>query len=234
MASFRFELSDAENRKLAVLAKRTGVSKAAFIRMMLERMPDVSDEEEKEIQRPKAAKVTIRLTQAQADELKKRAKADNRTPTSYASQLLTGRLAEGLERTDVEPMLKTAYQHRFEGSSKCRQINIRLTPAQADELKKRANAENKTPTTWVRWIAQANLAKEPVYTDKDRVELRNTSEQLSRVGRNINQIAKAMNIDPRNSQIMGSLDWGKVGLVVSSLEQEVENMRTAAQRRWAA
>lgn len=234
MASFRFELSDVENQKLAVLAKRTGVSKAAFIRMMLERMPDVSDEEEEELQGPKAAKVTIRLTQAQADELKKRAKADNRTPTSYASQLLIGRLANGLEGGEEEPLLKSAYQHRFEGSTKCQQINIRLTPAQADELKKRAKAENKTPTTWVRWLAQSNLGKEPVYTDKDRVQLRSTSEQLSRVGRNINQIAKAMNIDPRNAQIMGTLDWGKVGLVVSSLEQDVENMRTAAQRRWAA
>lgn len=48
-------------------------------------------------------------------------------------------------------------------------------------------------TVWVRNLISANLTHQPIMTEQQVIELRAANRELASIGRNLNQIAKAMN-----------------------------------------
>jgi len=81
------------------------------------------------------------------------------------------------------------------------QINIRLNEEYAPLLDERAAAEGfPSRQSWVTTFLLFQLKKEPVLTDKEIRELRASNRQLSAIGRNINQIAKALNMEKDSDQ----------------------------------
>lgn len=60
-------------------------------------------------------------------------------------------------------------------------------------LNKRASLYSLTPTAWIRSLIAANITHRPIMI-KDQVDaLRAANRELASIGRNLNQIAKAMN-----------------------------------------
>ncbi|AUZ86126.1 MULTISPECIES: plasmid mobilization relaxosome protein MobC [Methylophaga] len=61
------------------------------------------------------------------------------------------------------------------------------------EAVKRADHYGMKFTVWVRNLIAANLTHQPIMTEQQIVELRAANRELASIGRNLNQIAKAMN-----------------------------------------
>lgn len=80
-------------------------------------------------------------------------------------------------------------------------LDIRLNEEYAPLLDERAAAEGfPSRQSWATTYLLSQLKKEPVLTDKEIQELRASNRQLSAIGRNINQIAKALNMEKDSDQ----------------------------------
>lgn len=57
----------------------------------------------------------------------------------------------------------------------------------------RAAARGMAPSRWIAALVQSNLCQTPVMTERELVVLQESSRELAAIGRNLNQIARAMN-----------------------------------------
>lgn len=83
---------------------------------------------------------------------------------------------------------------------KAGKVTVRLTAGQLRRANERARAEGyATRTGWVTALVLGALHREPVLTDAELDTLRQSNRELSALGRNLNQLAKALNIEFRAS-----------------------------------
>ena len=73
-------------------------------------------------------------------------------------------------------------------------LYTRLTPSEYTALEKRAKGWGMTPYTWTARLIRAHLIKEPQLSDDETRALRESTRELSYAGRNLNQIAHALNM----------------------------------------
>ena len=76
-----------------------------------------------------------------------------------------------------------------------KQVNfpIRINKFLKDEADKRAETYGIKRAQWIRNLIQANLTKKPVLLESSINELRTANRELAAIGRNINQLTKALN-----------------------------------------
>ncbi len=76
--------------------------------------------------------------------------------------------------------------------------NITVALSDDDRVKmgeKMAMKKYRTPTQWMRSLIRADLDKEPILPDDAIHALRASNRELGAIGRNLNQIARALNSD---------------------------------------
>ncbi|WP_285260588.1 plasmid mobilization protein [Halopseudomonas bauzanensis] len=73
-------------------------------------------------------------------------------------------------------------------------MEIRLTPTEYQAVTTRAEAEGCSPQRWVINCVRASLTHEPQFTMETTKALWESSYQLRAIGRNLNQIAKQLNV----------------------------------------
>lgn len=84
--------------------------------------------------------------------------------------------------------------------NKTDKLTIRLIARDKDRITERAKAEGFTSrTAWLTAVAMANLNREPVLTESEIQALRTSNRELAAIGRNLNQIAKVLNTEFRES-----------------------------------
>lgn len=131
-----------------------------------------------------------------------------------ATESQASRVAIGTER---EPSSITVYVPRFLKKS----------------VEQRAKAKYLTTSAWVASLLQSNLAQQPVMTHNQLAALNASIRELASIGRNVNQIAKALNQRP-----------GEVGLdraALASIRAEIRSHELAvrelvkvSERSWSA
>ena len=72
-------------------------------------------------------------------------------------------------------------------------MTVRMPRFVKEATKKRAKAKGMAPSRWITALVQSNLTGQPVMADAELAELHASSRELAAIGRNINQIAKALN-----------------------------------------
>ena len=83
---------------------------------------------------------------------------------------------------------------------KSNKITIRLSNENLQKLSYRAKAEGYTSQThWATASVLSNLHRQPILTTDEMACLRNSNRQLAAMGRNLNQIARVLNIEFRES-----------------------------------
>ncbi len=88
-------------------------------------------------------------------------------------------------------------------ATKNKKVSIRLTPHQQKTLHQKSQQEGYlNQSHWVLACVLANLFKEPVLTVDEIKALHESSRQLAAIGRNLNQIARVLNIEFRESNKM--------------------------------
>ena len=84
--------------------------------------------------------------------------------------------------------------------SKNKKITIRLTEAQLQVIDQKCQQEGYlNPSHWTLACVLANSVNEPVLTDEEIQALYASNRQIAAIGRNLNQIARALNIEFRDS-----------------------------------
>ena len=91
-------------------------------------------------------------------------------------------------------------------SVKTEQATVRLPAFLMAGVRNRATAKGMGQGRWIAALVQAHLSQVPVMTEKEILALRAMNRELAAIGRNVNQIAKAL-----NSAVNG-IERGQVGL----------------------
>jgi hypothetical protein len=72
-------------------------------------------------------------------------------------------------------------------------INVRMAAFLLKNVRKRAKAKAMSTSRWIASLVQSNLMRDPVMSDAEIEALRASNRELAAVGRNLNQIARALN-----------------------------------------
>ena len=86
------------------------------------------------------------------------------------------------------------------GSGRGEQIGIRLKGDERRALNEAASTRGTTPANWVRALAIVHLARKPQWSTAELSELREVFKELRRIGTNVNQIARALNVAQQTGQ----------------------------------
>lgn len=79
-------------------------------------------------------------------------------------------------------------------------VTIRVLPEDIERMTIRAKTEGfPSRTTWLTNLVMATLNKAPVLTDTEINSLRESNRELAAIGRNLNQIARALNVEFRET-----------------------------------
>jgi len=73
-------------------------------------------------------------------------------------------------------------------------VTVRLKDTERFALLAAARARQTTPSVWLRCLAVVHLGRRPQWNEQELVELRAVFTQLRRIGTNLNQIAKTLNV----------------------------------------
>jgi hypothetical protein len=98
-----------------------------------------------------------------------------------------------------------------------KKITVRLADETMQKLRSRTEREgHSSPTAWVAGLVMAALYTEPVLTKEEAAELRESNRQLSAIGTNLNQLARAVNASPEEAAKV-------TAKAITTLSERVEN-----------
>lgn len=149
--------------------------------------------------------------------------------------------ANGLRESDmlrrmiqrVAGRAATAMADDQEHEARSRKLTIRLSPTQERWLAQRAQEEGyPSRTSWVTAMVLAELHREPVLTEAEVAVLRESNRELRAIGKNLNQITKALNIEFRESD---KLKREAIEALADRIEQHKDQVASLLSRnmnRW--
>ncbi len=112
-------------------------------------------------------------------------------------------------------------------------ITIRLSTKQQNMLKKKALTEGYlNQTHWVQACVFAQLFKDPVLTDEEISALRQSNRQIAAIGCNLNQIARILNIEFRESDKITSEAIAQLNARIDKHKQYVAKLLQKNLHRW--
>lgn len=86
------------------------------------------------------------------------------------------------------------------GTGAGEQVGVRLKKPERLALIEAAQARATTPANWLRSLAIVHLARRPQWNAAELDELREVFKELRRIGNNVNQIARALNVAAHSGQ----------------------------------
>lgn len=116
---------------------------------------------------------------------------------------------------------------------KTNQINIKLPAAKIDEITQRAKQEGfPSRTTWVVSVISQALDNKPVLNDEEANTIRASNRELSAIGRNLNQIARKLNIEFRDSDRLSAEAIERLSDAIEQHKTAVATFLEKSQKRW--
>ncbi|MBR8203794.1 plasmid mobilization relaxosome protein MobC [Burkholderia vietnamiensis] len=98
--------------------------------------------------------------------------------------------------TEEKPALSPTRKSRSAGI----QVNVLLTSEEHQLLTAAATGEGLRRTEWIVKLIRATLLRQPQFNRTEVDALAESSRQLAAIGRNLNQIARTLNMDPNASR----------------------------------
>lgn len=124
-------------------------------------------------------------------------------------------------------------ESRGRGEAKAGKVTVRLTERERNALLERVQLEGYgNPTKWVTALVRAALHKEPVLTDGEVAALRESNRELAAIGRNLNQVARALNIEFRESDKLKQEAIEKLAERIEQHKELVAGLLSRNMSRW--
>ena len=113
-------------------------------------------------------------------------------------------------------------------------ITVRMPGFLLEAAKEKGREKGMATSRWIAALVQSNIAKNPVMADQELITLKATIRELTAIGRNINQMARALN-ESRNNVDKVNLDT--LYFLGDSLKRNLSAVRElvrASQHVWEA
>ncbi|MBK1781585.1 plasmid mobilization relaxosome protein MobC [Advenella sp. WQ 585] len=106
-------------------------------------------------------------------------------------------------------------------------IEVRLQSSDLNELRNRAFKSKMTANKYLAMLFQAHIQKTPVVSTKQIESLYQSNAQMLRIGRNLNQIAKAL-----NSGAQAAVSTQMLANIKDELDKHTEKVADVIQANW--
>lgn len=110
-----------------------------------------------------------------------------------------------------------------------KRIQLRLTGSEAETIARFAQAEGVSTTQWIVNLIRASLTKESQFGMTELAVLGESNRQLTRIGTNLNQIARRLN------STGGTIDTKVIAQVKQEIDRHLTNVHNAMlanRERW--
>jgi hypothetical protein len=118
-------------------------------------------------------------------------------------------------------------------SAKTELVHVRLEPYYYDELGRLAAQRRWYRSTYLANLLYAHIDRRPVLCHDEVNAVRQVARQLADIGRNVNQIAKKMNIDPDRTDL-SAFDLELIRMLLDVETVAVKELVHANLRTWGA
>lgn len=113
-------------------------------------------------------------------------------------------------------------------------MTVRMPRFLIEATKDRAKKKGMAPSRWVAALVQSNLTGKPVMSDDEILKLRISNRELAAIGRNINQIARALNDTLQNSERLPLDKLIELGRIILENRAAIRGLVRASQNVWKA
>lgn len=96
----------------------------------------------------------------------------------------------------------------------------------------RAKGTRMTASEWVASLIQSNLMKEPVMSHNQLLALNSSIRELSAIGRNINQITRALNERPGDQDLVKLEQLAALHAQIENSKNAFRHLVRSSQRAW--
>lgn len=161
------------------------------------------------------------------------------------------RLAEGLSESEL---LQRAVQNELEGSGRparsapahiaklpaagegveTTRLTVRLPAFVREAAAKRAAARSLRVTPWVAALVQSHVAATPVLTEAELQVVEASNRELAAIGRNINQIARALNEAHFETERVRLDRLAELSEKIESTREAIRGLVRASRNAWGA
>lgn len=155
-------------------------------------------------------------------------------------ELLDAHLAklDGKSVSDVSPDRQEAMpvddQAEFgePGALDTAKITVRLAGFLKKRVEKRAKAVGMGTGRWVGAFIQSNLMRLPVFTDRELQTVEASTRELAAIGRNINQIARALNEAHFQTERVRLDRLAELSEAIQKLRDDIRALVRASRNAW--
>jgi predicted DNA binding CopG/RHH family protein len=166
-------------------------------------------------------------------ELKKRFQKLSKSKGVSESELLRSIVMEALLNNPFQESYNPDLTLAFE-KIETERITVRMPGFILEAAKEKGKAKGMATSRWIAALVQSNIAKNPVMAEQELITLKATIRELTAIGRNINQMARALN-ESRNNVDKVNLDT--LYFLGDSLKRNLSAVRDlvrASQQVWEA
>lgn len=117
-------------------------------------------------------------------------------------------------------------------SANTEHLSVRLFTFLADAVRERGAHKGMSASRWMAALIQSHLMREPVLDDKQIEILRESNNQLRMIGRNLNQIARAMNTRPEDTDQIKLEVIKALAEMIEVHQQKVVGLIRHSQNQW--
>jgi hypothetical protein len=114
---------------------------------------------------------------------------------------------------------------------KTEDLRIRLSPFQYAELRRLAAACHWHPGTYLRHLFNVHLTGKPQFTDAELHALYQVTEQIADMGRNVSQIARALNTSLDNAHLAMAVPFDKMHMLLELEKSFINNLASGSLAR---
>lgn len=152
-------------------------------------------------------------------ELKAAFHAFAQSQTLTKSKLLSVIVADFLSYAPVKPEISPAPD-----DIKSSGVYVRLTPHKYAELHRLATARNWHRSTYLAHLFDVHLSHNPHLDDQEMQTLRQLTEQLADLGRNLNQIAHTLHTSLDHAHLALAVDVELIKMLIDAERTAVKNV----------
>ena len=121
---------------------------------------------------------------------------------------------------------------RKESEAKTEQVFVRLEPFYFEALGQLAQERLWYRGTYLANLFRAHVTGAPVFCEAEINAVRQVAKQLADIGRNINQIARKLNVSLEHAHLVTSVDFELIKMLIDLEANAVKNLMRANVRGW--
>ena len=164
------------------------------------------------------------------------ARARSVTASRLAGALITDFIKTeqgGILQTKAAAVLPVEAHPAEHAGAKTEMVHVRLEPHYYAELGRLAAQRRWYRSAYLANLLHAHVDRRPVFCHDEVNAVREVARQLADIGRNVNQIARKVNIDP-DSADLNSFDFELVRMLLDVEMAAVKELVHANLRTWGA